>query len=207
MATKFTDVFLQHNRLSEWVAAGALIGFALVLMTDGNSFTQSTPWGGFARMGATEVGIAVPLAVVGAMRIIALWANGSWRRSPLLRAIGAVAGFTCFSLLAVTALSPWVTGKANTLSTGVVPYTAFAVLDLIAAYRAGADVGANKRAGARGLAMVREGAGLYDTRSDGGVEGREERATRARRQAPAVRHEPVFVSRRSQPEQEARRTI
>ena len=43
---------------------------------------------------------AMSLLVIGFVRIIALIINGSWRRSPILRTIGALAGVTCWTYLA-----------------------------------------------------------------------------------------------------------
>ena len=199
MAAKFTDVFLQHNRLSAWATSAAMVGFGAVLMTKGNSFTAGSPWRGFDQMGATEIAVAVPLVGIGVMRLTALWINGRWRRSPILRAVGAVAGFACFTTLTITLLLPWLTGEARILSTGVVPYAVLAILDLIEASRAGADVGAYKRDHARTMAMVRDVHNVNDNRHSDSRPEREDRAYRPRRQAPAYGHDPIFVSRRAQP--------
>ena len=199
MAPKFTDVFLQHNRLSAWATSLIMIFFAFTLMTEGNHFTKSGPWAGFALMGATEIVVAVPLAGLGVMRLTALWINGRWRRSPLLRAIGAVVGFACFATLAVTLLLPWWFGDTKLLSTGVGPYAVLAGLDFIEASRAGADVGNYKRDHDRALASVRNVPNGLDTWSDSRDQKPTQRSHRARQPAPTYGHDPIFVSRRAQP--------
>lgn len=45
------------------------------------------------------------LIIIGFVRIAALIINGSWRRSPILRTVGAVSGATCWSYLALQHLN------------------------------------------------------------------------------------------------------
>lgn len=141
---RFSDVILQHGRALEWLTSAALMSFALTLWFPGDTLDSRTS-SGFIAFGITEITIAVPLALVSGMRMAALIINGMWRRSPLLRMVGAIFGLMCFSCLTLMIAWPYFIGVTNAPSTGIGTYALLAVADFIAAYRSGADVGNSSR--------------------------------------------------------------
>jgi hypothetical protein len=90
-------------------------------------------------MGIHETIMAIPLAAVAFMRMVGLHINGRWKRSPMLRMIGAIAGAGAFAMLGSAFLGPYVAGLSP-LSTGPGVYFLLALSDTLAAYRSGTDV-------------------------------------------------------------------
>lgn len=147
----WTDLFLQHGRFGEWVSSLAMAGFAFILWLPGDSFAGIPAYTVFVRNGITEQMVAVPLGFLAGVRIAALIINGRWKRSPLLRSIGAMLGFTFFGMLTLTIISPWYAGNIEAASPGIAFVAALAFADFIASHRTGADRGDLKRIDARRL--------------------------------------------------------
>lgn len=145
--TRMSDVLLQHGRALEWLTSCALLVFALTLALPGDTLASSPSFSGFLDAGLDEAAIAMPLSWIAAMRMAGLYINGAWRRSPLLRMVGAIIGAGVFGFLAVMFAVPYLTGQQVALSTGAGLYAVLCVFDLLAAYRTGADVGHAKRIG------------------------------------------------------------
>jgi hypothetical protein len=129
---------IEEGRGIEWLTSAALLCFALALVFPGDTLAGQG-YRAFKSVGIDEVMLAVPLFGVAAARMIALWINGRWRRSPLLRLTGAVIGTGMFMALCLGFLGPTITSGAP-LSTGVGIYFILAFFDAVAAYRSGADV-------------------------------------------------------------------
>ena len=64
------------------------------------------------------------LGLIGILRILALIINGSWKRTPIVRAIGAITGAIFFTLLFLG---------------GYLPAIVFAIADVYSGYKAGYD--------------------------------------------------------------------
>lgn len=143
--TRMADVLLQHGRALEWLTSCALLAFALTLALPGDTLAASQSFKGFVEAGLDETAIAMPLSWIAAMRMAGLYINGAWRRSPLLRMVGAVIGAGVFGFLSVMFAVPYLTGQQAALTTGVGIYAVLCAFDLLAAYRTGADVGHAKR--------------------------------------------------------------
>lgn len=191
------DLFLQGQRLGEWVASIAIGFFAFILWLPGDSFAGVPAYEVFVRNGITEEMIGIPLAAIAGVRISALCINGAWRRSPLLRCGGAVLGFVCFGLLVMTVLSPWLTGRVDALSPGLGFIVALAFADLVAAHRSGADVGNVARIDAGRLEISRRGTFLSDHRDHGRHPGYQEDLGAGGRPSSAGGFDPVFAGRYS----------
>lgn len=144
--TKFSDVLLQHGRALEWLTSAALLAFAITLALPGDTLLSSPSFSGFVDMGLDEAAIAMPISWIAASRMAGLYVNGAWRRSPLLRMVGAILGAGIFAFLSTMFAMPYLTGQQPGLSTGAGVYLVLAFFDLLAAYRTGADVGHAKRA-------------------------------------------------------------
>lgn len=128
-----------HGRLAEWLTSTVMVVFAIILALpgdtmDGGAFRVLSFWG------FNETSLAVPTAMIGGARLMALYVNGSWRRSPLIRTIGAAFGAAMFAFMAVSFFWPFLIGVTPAVSTGVGTYGVLALFDIFAAYRSGHDV-------------------------------------------------------------------
>lgn len=134
---RIASALIEHGRASEWLTSSVMLAFALVLAVPGDTMTGR----GFSmmvRMGFDEATVAVPLALVGSARLAALYINGNWRRSPMLRRIGATVGSTFFAMLGMAFLWPSLE-VGSPVSTAVSTYFVLSIFDGLAAYRSGAD--------------------------------------------------------------------
>ena len=141
--SRVADSLLQHGRALEWLTSCVLLAFALTLALPGDTLASSPAFRGFLQFGWDEAAVAVPLALIASMRMAGLYINGNWRRSPLLRLVGAVAGTGIFVWLGMTFAMPYLILGEPALTTGAGVYLTLGVFDLLAAYRAGADAGRN----------------------------------------------------------------
>ena len=130
---------IEHGRATEWLTSIQLLVFGLILTLPGNTLASSPAYFGLVNIGFTELSLAAPLLITGTMRLCALYINGNWRRTPWLRAGGAVVGMSLFSILSVSALWAYFLGGSSALSTGAGAYGVLAAFDALAAYRSGAD--------------------------------------------------------------------
>ncbi|WP_116082132.1 hypothetical protein [Tropicimonas sp. IMCC34011] len=140
-----------NGRGLEWLTSLILLGLAAALATPGDTLSMSVSYSGFIAAGFTETIFIVLLLIVAAERLFGLWRNGHWRRSPILRFIGAIVGAAIFAGLAAGFAWPWIAAISITtdpltvsfglpMSTGVPVYALLAWADLQAAYRSGADI-------------------------------------------------------------------
>lgn len=137
--TRMADTFLQHGRGMEWQNSIIILMFALTLALPGDTLSTSVAFAAFRQLGIDEVALAVPLTIIAIMRMAGLFINGNWRRSPILRCIGAVLGAGLFAGLAVLFAVPALSGQSAALTTGAGVYLALAAFDVLAAYRSAAD--------------------------------------------------------------------
>ena len=137
--TRMADTFLQHGRGMEWQNSIIILIFALTLALPGDTLATSVAFAAFRQLGIDEVALAVPLTVIAIMRMAGLFINGNWRRSPILRCVGAVLGAGLFTGLAVLFAVPALSGQSAALTTGAGVYLALAAFDVLAAYRSAAD--------------------------------------------------------------------
>ncbi|WP_147100837.1 hypothetical protein [Paracoccus aurantiacus] len=144
---KLSDVLLQHGRALEWMTSAMLLAFAVTLALPGDTLAASPSFASFVSAGLDEAALAMPISWIAAMRMAGLYVNGAWRRSPLLRMIGAVLGVGVFAFLATMFALPWLTGQQSALGIGAGVYAVACLFDLLAAYRTGADVGHSERLG------------------------------------------------------------
>ncbi|WP_141102015.1 hypothetical protein [Oceanicola sp. 22II-s10i] len=143
MPRRIAYALIEHGRALEWLTSCVLLVFALTLAMPGDTLA-GPGYIGFRNLGFDEAALAVPLSLLAAGRLAALYINGAWRRSPVIRALGAVVGATVFSMLAVTFGWSWLVSGAFTqnriaLGTGMGTYLVLSIFDLLAAHRSGAD--------------------------------------------------------------------
>lgn len=89
------------NRLFEWIVAGAMFGVGVTALLIPANFPESN---GLPYVALVVVGAIV--APAGAVRLSALWLNGTWAHSAKVRAAGAVVGgLMWFELLAALVIA------------------------------------------------------------------------------------------------------
>ena len=137
--TRISDTLLQNGRATEWQNSIIILIFALTLALPGDTLSTSIAFAAFRQLGMDEVALAVPLTIIAIMRMAGLFINGNWRRSPVLRCVGAVLGAGLFMGLAVLFAVPALSGQSAALTTGAGVYLALAAFDVLAAYRSAAD--------------------------------------------------------------------
>lgn len=125
------------NRLFEWAATAMMLGIAVCVV-----LTPATIEMGAFRFlreaGLTAVPVAIVFGAFGALRAVALWANGYWQpggaRARMLCA--SAAAFMWFQMLVALLALMRVTG---TLSVGIPVYAVLTACELISCYRAAYD--------------------------------------------------------------------
>ncbi|UYW28357.1 hypothetical protein OKC48_07530 [Methylorubrum extorquens] len=123
----------------EWAGALVLLGVALSLLAPGATFSRPT-FNAFQAI-APEGTWGMGLLGIATVRMLGLWINGNWRRSPTIRCgtafAGAAAWFGLAWLLAHDGYPGW--------NTGVGAYAALGLLDVFAFARSSFDQGRNDR--------------------------------------------------------------
>lgn len=129
---------LEHGRATEWLTSITMLAFAVILALPGDTFGGES-FVGFKALGLDEATVGITMALIGSMRISALFINGNWLRSPMFRLAGAIAGAGVFASLSMSFLWPTL-AYGLPFSTGFGSYLILAGFDALAAYRSGADV-------------------------------------------------------------------
>lgn len=125
------------DRAIEWLSAMCMLGWAVVLAQTGDTLA-STNLRELLRYGLTEEKIAAVFALVGAARVVALYINGRWPRSPIVRMAGAGVGVLMWGQVSFMLFAGgWL--QTGIASTGVVVYAALALADVLSVYRAAFD--------------------------------------------------------------------
>ena len=123
-------------RISEWFNAAILTSWGFYLILHPGLFDSQPIFASMKQM------VWAPLdpefvwgfiaASVGSCRLVALFINGAWSRTPILRLVtAAISAFVWTQV---------VLGLFTIPNTGLVVYPWLVVIDLVAAYRAGSDV-------------------------------------------------------------------
>ncbi len=125
------------SREAEWLSAAILMAFALALLSPGSTFSRPV----FVNLAAVAPEGTWGMALLGiaTVRMIGLWVNGNWRRSPTLRFLTSAAGACVWLWLARLFSDDGYSG----LNTGALVYLAVGLFDLYAAGRSLADQGKN----------------------------------------------------------------
>jgi hypothetical protein len=124
-----------RTRSVEWLLSCLMLTWGVILLAPSESFANPAyRW--LAALGEERVWGALAFSV-GALRIGALYINGSWRRTPLIRAFGAVMGLTwwvCVGALLIFGVEP-----GRPLPAGFAFYPVFALFEAYSCYRSGLD--------------------------------------------------------------------
>jgi hypothetical protein len=129
-------------RKLEWLMAGFLTCWGLYVLLHPQMFTNPPTEELMSGMAHISSSFTVYPAlfwggssfVVGLARAVALFVNGSWTRTPLIRLL---ASFASMFIVTQIVAGLWQSGVPNT---GLVVYPWLIVADLLSAYRAAVDV-------------------------------------------------------------------
>lgn len=126
-----------NDRGLEWFSAGVMLVWGLTLIAPGQTL-DGPQYAAFGRFGITEAMWAYVFGTVGAVRLVALYINGNWPKTPHVRMLGSLFGALSWAQVAwlLTESTYVATGVWNTGS-GV--YALFAIVDLLGIARAGFD--------------------------------------------------------------------
>lgn len=126
-------------RLPEWYVAGVSFAWGAYLILHPEVFTQvatSTILSGMATMAGDFPPAAfwgLCTVILGIIRAAALFVNGAYTRTPMIRVIMSFASAFIWSQVCI---GLWKSGVPNT---GLVVYGGLVVMDLVSAYRATLD--------------------------------------------------------------------
>lgn len=148
------------HRLFEWAMAVMMVLTALTLALPGDTMERGA-LAPLARSGFTEENMAVFFGIVGALRGLALYANGNLQPSgAMIRAFGALAGALVWGQMTLALLGDAVYASAPSLMIPV--FGTLTMFDLLSCYRARTDAGRRQD----GL-LSRRTAALLRTSDDG----------------------------------------
>lgn len=125
------------ERTAEWLCAGIMVVWGVTLAINGDTLNQPG-FAAFHRFGATQSFWAWMFGGSGFARTAALYINGRWPKTPIIRMVCAGFGFVSWSQLS------WLFLEGTALSTGVPTpgigvYAVLALAELYSIYRAAHD--------------------------------------------------------------------
>lgn len=121
-------------RLTEWMLASLMIAWGVAVALPGETL-HLAGYRVLVTLAPEEVWAALSIAI-GAMRMVALWINGRWRRSPLLRAGGAAWGLGWWLGLAWLL---WLGADPEALPSAIAFYPIFAAFEAASVVRGAGD--------------------------------------------------------------------
>jgi hypothetical protein len=125
------------DRTNEWFSSLVMIAWGATMALPGDLLAQPG-FVAFHRFGMTESFWAFLFSIVGAARLVALYINGRWPRSPHIRMFGAL--FGALSWVQVSILLYEAAGINNTpITTGCAVYALLAAFELFSINRAAFD--------------------------------------------------------------------
>lgn len=125
------------DRTNEWFSSLVMIAWAATMGLPGDLLSQPG-FVAFHRFGMTESAWSLLFAFVGTARLVALYINGRWPRSPHIRMVGAL--FGAVSWVQVSILFYEAAGINNTpVTTGCMVYALLAAFELFSINRAAFD--------------------------------------------------------------------
>ena len=138
MTTHRRSGFRDHDeRAVEWLCAGIMVAWGVTLAINGDTLKQPA-FAAFHRFGATESFWAWMFGGSGFARTAALYINGRWPKTPIIRMVCAGFGFLSWSQLS------WLFLEGTALATGtptpgIGVYAVLALAELYSIYRAAHD--------------------------------------------------------------------
>jgi hypothetical protein len=130
-----------RERALEWLSAFIMVAWGIILAQDGNTLSAPS-FREFVAHGMSEDALAYVFGAVGGVRIAALYINGRWPRTPLLRMIGAGAGLLLWGQIASMFAISY--ARSGTAGTGFAAYGSLALAEIFSIYWAAFDARYNR---------------------------------------------------------------
>jgi len=135
---------LHSDRSLEWFFAAAMLSLAFTLAQPGDTLAVSPAFAEFERYGLTEPKLAGMLGIIGGCRITALYINGRWPKTPLIRMLASSIGALIWTQIAwIQAVGSLDSAGAISLGPGV--FGLFALAEIVCVYRAAFDARYHRR--------------------------------------------------------------
>jgi hypothetical protein len=125
------------DRTIEWFSALVMLSWAFTMALPGGLLDQPG-FVAFHRFGLTEGFWTFAFGTVGAGRLIALYINGRWPRSPHIRMFGALFGAVSWGQVSVLLYQASIINNTP-ISTGCAVYALLAAFELFSINRAAFD--------------------------------------------------------------------
>ncbi len=126
-----------NDRALEWFSAFVMLGWGVTLLFPGDTLAGAQ-YAAFARFGMTEEFWSWAFSIVGIARLVALYINGRWPKSPHIRMAGSLFGALSWAQVSyLLFVSSWAATGVPT--TGPVVYGLLAMADLLGIARAAFD--------------------------------------------------------------------
>lgn len=127
----------RSDRDIEWFSAFVMVAWGLTMALPGDTLSQPG-FIAFHRFGLTESFWTFTFSAIGGARLIALYINGRWPRSPHIRMAGALFGALSWAQISVLLYQ---SAEINGLpiSTGCAVYALLAAFELFSIQRAAFD--------------------------------------------------------------------
>ena len=111
--------FVHKDRIPEWISAGIMVLIPMQLLVVSTGYaSQDIMWG------MSLLHLLAMFAGLGILRLVVLWINGRWKRTPVIRGISAA---ICAGIYIVFVLG------------GYISILPLVISDIYAAYKAGTD--------------------------------------------------------------------
>jgi hypothetical protein len=130
-----------RERALEWLSAIIMVAWGIILAQSGDTLSGPN-FHEFAAHDMSEEALAYVFGTVGGVRIAALYINGRWPRTPLLRMLGAGAGLLLWGQIASMFAISYV--RFGTAGTGFAAYGSLAMAEIFSIYWAAFDARYNR---------------------------------------------------------------
>jgi hypothetical protein len=125
-----------RERGLEWLSGIMMVAWGVILALPGDTLSAAS-FREFAAHGLNEEALAYIFGTIGGVRLAALYINGRWPKTPLLRMMGAGAGLLMWGQVAsMFGISFITTGAAGT---GFAAYGCLAMAEIFSIYWAAFD--------------------------------------------------------------------
>lgn len=132
MTKSFRETF--PVRASEWALAAILFNWSVILLLQPSLFATIDAFSSLAKL-MPQATFAGMCGLVGFGRLVSLAINGTWRRSPHLRAFGAFLGTGVWFMISVGII------RSGSGATGLGVYPILMLLDTFNVIRAAGEAG------------------------------------------------------------------
>lgn len=144
--TRVFEVMTAGGRLYEWISSVLLASLAISLALPGDALNSARGVHELYKVVGSDAALAVPVAVLAAIRFTALLINGQlpYATHPLRQWCAVLAAALYLAFAGLLAF-PTLTSHTIAWSTAVTVFVVLAAGDLVSAWRAGVDAGLSRR--------------------------------------------------------------